>query len=626
MALSSISDPAARRGGIVFSLLLLLCVASVAAGGYYYYQGSAEEGVRESELILQPVSRGRFDHVVLEQGEIESSSNTEIICEVESRGGAGTAILWVIDEGSRVEKGEKLVELDSSQLETELKQQKIIVSNAQAALSSAEATVKQATIARQEYLQGTYTTEEKAIESEIAVAEQELRKAQLNLRSTERMVAKGLVNSLQMTGDQFGVVNAQSVLEAARGRLKVLQELTREKMLVQFDSDINAAQAAQEAARSTLLEEQEKLADLEQQITACVIYAPSDGVVVHSNRYSSRGGNAEFVVEPGAIVRERQAIIQLPDPSKMQVVAKINESRITLVREGMPARIRVDAAAGMELLGRVKKVNRYAEPGSWFSSSIKEYACAIEIVDPPDDIRTGMTAEVRIFVEQQPDALQMPIQGIYEHFGDTFTLVRTPQGKFETREVDIGATNDSMATIRGGVEDGELVVLNLRSHLDLMNLPTPEESPEELLAAQLENRRSGEAADADGPSDASSRPAASPGAAGAGAASPGAAGAGAAGAGAAGPGGGGPPSAAAMVATTFEKFDTDADGTLSSEEIAAMDERAKRRAEGADSDGDGDGKVSRSELTSATAKFVARLQQQPGGGFSGNDGGGSGAQ
>src|SRR5690606_30530853 len=119
----------------------------------------AEEGVRESELILQPVSRGRFDHIVLEQGEIESSSNTEIICEVESRGGAGTAILWVIDEGSRVKKGEKLVELDSSQLETELKQQKIIVSNAQAALSSAEATVKQATIARQEYLEGTYTTE-----------------------------------------------------------------------------------------------------------------------------------------------------------------------------------------------------------------------------------------------------------------------------------------------------------------------------------------------------------------------------------------------------------------------------------------------------------------------------------
>lgn len=625
MALYSVPDPAARRGGILFSLLMLLCVASVAAGGFYYYQNSGEERVREAELILRPVSRGQFDHIVLEQGEIESSSNTEIICQVKSRGGSsGTAILWVIEEGARVEKGEKLVELDSSQLETELKQQKIIVSNSQAALSSAEATVKQATIARQEYLEGTYTTEEKAIESEIAVAEQELRKAQLNLRSTERMVAKGLVNSLQMTGDQFGVVNAQSVLAAAQGRLKVLQDLTREKMLVQFDSDISAAQAAQEAARSTLLEEQEKLIDLEQQITACVIYAPSAGVVVHGNRYSSRGGNAEFVVEPGAIVRERQTIIQLPDPTKMQVAAKINESRITLVREGMPARIRVDAAAGMELLGRVKKVNRYAEPGSWFSSSIKEYACTIEIVDPPDDIRTGMTAEVQIFVEQQPDALQMPIQGVYEHFGDTFTLVRTPQGRFETREIEIGATNDSMATIKAGLEGGEMVVLNLRSHLDLMDLPAPEEAREDLLATELASLGGAASAASPGAGPAAQGPAAQGPAAqdGAGQGGP------------TGPAGGGPPggraaggarpSAAEMVKTTFEKYDSDSDGSLNSEEIAAMDERAKGRAEAADADGDG--KVTRGEMTAATAKFVARLRQQAGGGLPGDNGGGSGGQ
>lgn len=620
MALCSVPAPAARRGGILFSLLMLLGLASVAAGGYYYYQNSGEEGVREAELIMRPVSRGQFDHIVLEQGEIESSSNTEIICQVKSRGGStGTAILWVIDEGTRVEKGEKLVELDSSQLETELKQQKIIVSNAQAALSSAEATVKQATIARQEYLEGTYMTEEKAIESEIAVAEQELRKAQLNLSSTERMVAKGLVNSLQMKGDEFGVVNAQSVLDAAKGRLRVLQDLTREKMLVQFDSDINAARAAQEAARSTLLEEQEKLVDLEQQITACVIYAPSAGVVVHCNSYSSRGGNAEFIVEPGAIVRERQAIIQLPDPNKMQVSAKINESRITLVHEGMPARIRVDAAAGMELLGRVKKVNRYAEPGSWFSSSIKEYACTIEIIDPSDAIRTGMTAEVQIFVEQQPDALQMPIQGIYEHFGDTFTLVRTPQGKFETRKIAIGATNDSMATIESGVEDGEMVVLNLRSHLDLMDLPTVDEAKEGSLATQLASL-DGDASTADGPSATS--PGKGPAAQGATGRGPGASNR---------PGGnrpvasaGGRPSAAEMVKTTFEKYDSDSDGSLSVEEIASMDERAKTRAEAADADGDG--KVTRGEMTSATAKFVARLRQQAAGGLPGDARGGSGAQ
>lgn len=603
----------ARRGvSLVTVLVILGMIAAASAGGVYWWRVQQAGQSLTEQLIMAPVTRAAFDHIVLEQGEIESSLNTEIVCQVKSRGGSsGTAILWVIEEGTKVEAGEKLVELDSSQLETELKQQKIIVNNAKASLTSAEAVLEQARIARQEYLEGVYTTEEKAIESEIAVAQQELRKAQLNLRSTEKMVAKGLVNSLQMEGDEFGLLNAQSKLDAAQGRLSVLQKLTKQKMLVQFDSDIEAAIASREAARSTLLEEEEKLKDIEAQIKACVMYAPSSGVVVHGNKYSSRGGNAEFVVEAGALVRERQSLIRLPDASKMQVTAKINESRVTLVREGMPARIRVDAIAGLELLGRVKKVNRYAEPGSWFSSSIKEYACAIEIINPPDTIRTGMTAEVRIFVDQQKDALQIPIQGVYEHYGNMFTLVRDPKGKFETREIEIGATNDTMATIKSGLTENEAVVLNLRSHLDLMDLPDPEEVETESLTDQLA-KQGIQTEIADGPSnEAAARDAAG-------------AAAGGAGSGAAGgsPGGGGMPSAADMVARTFGQYDTNNDNLLSADEVAAMPDMAKQGAK--DADTDGDGSISKQELTVAMAKVVARIRERMSAGGGPGGPGGSG--
>ena len=69
-------------------------------------------------------------------------------------------------------------------------------------------------------------------------------------------------------------------------------------------------------------------------------------------------------------------------PALMQGKCKVNESRITLNREGMAAKIEIDAIPGMKLTGRVIKVNRYAEPGSYFSSSIKEYATIIESLDP----------------------------------------------------------------------------------------------------------------------------------------------------------------------------------------------------------------------------------------------------
>ncbi len=458
-------------GGLLVCLILLGVIGAV---GYKFVYDTGSR-VDLKDLITQTVNRGPFDHIVLEQGEIESSSNTEVLCEVKSRGGGGVAILWVIDEGARVKKGDKLVELDSSELELRLKEQRIQVITEEARVTTAQAQLEQAKISKEEYLKGVFKTEEAAILSEQAIASQNMRKAQLAIDSSSRLVAKGLIKNLQLQADSFALINAANQVESTKIRLEVLRDLTKKKVLVQFDSEIEAAAAALSAATAELMEEQNELDEIEIEIENCVLYAPSDGVVVHANRFSNRGGGAEFVVEAGATVRERQAIIRLPDPTRMQVKCKINESRITLVKSGMPVKIAIDAIPDMKLKGVVRKVNRYAEPNGFFSSSIKEYATTIEIIDPPENIRTGMTSEVQIFVEQLENSLQIPIQGLYEHGGKLYTLIQRTPTTFDTVNVKIGATNDTMASISEGLEEGDRVVLNLREHLSLMDLPDIED-------------------------------------------------------------------------------------------------------------------------------------------------------
>ena len=344
------------------------------------------------------------------------------------------------------------------------------------------------------------------------------------------------------------------------------------------------------------------------------MYAPSDGVVVHANRYSSRGGSAEFVVEAGATVRERQAIIRLPDPSQMQVKAKINESRIALISEGMPCKIEVSSLADVELMGRVTKVNRYAEPSSFFTSSIKEYACSIEIVDPPESIRTGMTAEVQIFVQQIPDAVQIPIQAVYEHGGRTFSLVKKNDENFDTREVIIGATNDQMAAIEEGVTEGEEVVINLRQHLNLMSgLPKISDSSNVGLAAAVAKKTGKPTGtnQAEGDASESERPGGGParqngrggGGRPEGGGRPG--GDGPPGGAGSGGGGGGPPSPEAIAQRIFDENDTDKDGSLSKAEISSMSGRRQETAKSADTDGDGN--VTRAELTGFMKKRMAEF-------------------
>jgi HlyD family secretion protein len=384
----------------------------------------------------------------------------------------------------------------------------------------------------------------------------------------------------------FGVSNAKNVLESAKDRLGILDRLTKEKFKVQFESDIEAAKARLKSDASVLSEEQDELEDIRDQIAKCIILSPAEGVVVHNNTFSSRGGGAEFVVEEGALVRERQTIIKLPDPSKMQVKAAINEQNITLIAEGMAAKIKVSAVEG-DMLARVKRVNKYAEPGSWFSSSVKEYATYIEILNPPKAIRTGMTAEVRIFVAQIANALQIPVHGIFEYKGHHFCL-RQNGGAWDTVEIQIGATNDEMVTIDEGLVEGDVVALNPRKHLDIMVLPEVEEVTDREKLIEI-GAKAGEPV----------KPVAE---------SPPAAG---------GPGAGGPGGAAfnpQMIVDRVFAADTDGDGKLAGDELKALDERMRSRV--SEYDTNGDGALEKSEVLQSIKK---RMQQAgAGGGRGGN--------
>jgi hypothetical protein len=273
----------------------------------------------------------------------------------------------------------------------------------------------------------------------------------------------------------------------------------------------------------------------------------------------------------------------------MQVKAKINESRISLIREGMPVKIRVNAVEN-ELLGRVFKVNKYAEPGNWWGSNVKEYATYVQIIDPPETIRTGMTAEVRIFVEQIDKALQIPVHAVYESKRHHFVLVRG-KDKWDTREIKIGATNDKFVTVKDGVAANDNVVLDPRNHLDKMDIPEFEDEDDRSKLVAMSNEPMPKSAPA-------------------GAGAPGA-GAGAGGPGAGRPGAqGGAPSADSIVTIMMQRLDTNSDGSISQEEAAA-EERVKNSF--SDYDSNKDGKVDRAELSTVLRKRMAAMSGGAGG-------------
>lgn len=587
-----------RRTGNTFllTLIVVVIVAAIALLGWWFFL--RDTGKQGPQLITNVVSRGAYEFVVIEQGEVEAANATELKCEVKSRGagGSGITILEVLPEGTTVKEGDVLVKLDSSALDQEKVTQQIKCNSQDALVVQARNTLEAAKIARTEYLEGTFKNEENLILGEVFVAEQALRTAETGLASAKRLKARNIITALQEEGAQYAVDKAKNDLKAAENKLLVLRKYTQAKMLKQFDTDIATADAKVKAEESSFQLEADKLKEIEDQITKCIIRAPNAGQVVYCNRYNSgrSGSSAEFVVEAGAIVREQQPIIRLPRSNEMRVKATVNEARITLVRPGLPVTIRVDALKDLPIHGEVEKVNPYAEPGSWSGGNVKKYATFIRITNPPPELRSGMNAEVRIYVERTSDALQVPVQALAEHKGKFFALVKSG-GKYETREVSISSTNDKVAVISNGLAEKDEVIMNPRGQSAMLVLPNlPDPTPAQLADI--------------------------PRAAGAAAVTTASLGGGIA------PGGGSPAeggdrskskgkgkgkgnfSPTMMVDRALESGDADKDGKISTAELASLDDRAKQMLTGADANADGF--MDRAEMTTAASAAMARFRQQ----------------
>ena len=477
-----------RRGNA--TVILLVIVSLVLALGYYAY-ASVKTALAQNQVAsfkFRQVENGLFKHTVIESGVIESSQNIDIICNVRSRAG-GVQIIWVIDEGSQVVKGDKLVELDTTTLEDSLQQQKLIMNRANSTRISADAAVRRATIARQEYLEGTFKQNEQIIESNILIAKQNLSTALDKAAFSERLAAKGFVTQQQLQADRFAVKRANLDMALKESELLTLREITQRKMLVGFDADIETAKATKQTEEKNYIEEEKQQTEIQQQIENCMIYAPDDGQVVYANQQSSRGG-AEFIVEAGATVRERQSIIKLPDPEQMQVKAKVNEGRIAFIRKGQRVDVVVGALEGQTLQGVVSKVNKYPEATSWFNSEVKEFATYIKILDPPDAIRTGLTAEVEMLVNTMANQMIVPVQTLHEDQEQAFCLVKRPYdstnplhsqemgGKHgdvdaeysvEIVEIEYAASNNKFLAITKGLEADDMVVMNPRSEEEVLD-------------------------------------------------------------------------------------------------------------------------------------------------------------
>lgn len=407
----------------------------------------------------------------------------------------------VVKPGEEVRRGQILAgdvvcELDSAALEDQLREQLNTIITAEGALKKAqqnveiqvktnESEIAAALLARdlaqldlEKYNKGEARQEELTIRGKIKVAEQQLAQKQEQYEFVGETVKLGFENLQKLEAARIAVVQAMIELQNAQGELnlhtytkkRTLKE--RDALAIETERALKRAEmtaqmtllffrAEHEAALGTYEYQKTKYDRLRQQVAACKLVAPQDGKVIYASEQRRR--SEPEIIEAGTQVRERQAIIKLPDFSRMKVDVKIHESKIAHLREGLKARIRVDAVRDRLLLGVVESVPDVPVRGDWPNTDMMLYDVDVLITSDPSDLKPGMNAEVEIVSQERDDVLQVPIQSIVGIGDEYHAWVVTDRGP-ERREIQIGSSNNKMVEILAGIDDGAEVVMNPKTH------------------------------------------------------------------------------------------------------------------------------------------------------------------
>jgi len=472
--------------------------------GWWFLSGT---GMSRGDLLTHTVRRERLEMTIVERGALESARNADIVCKVKS-GAKGssfaTTIKSVIDDGTLVEEGEVVMELDKSGLEDQLQSHRIVLTQAEADFNqaedkltiemsqtisdvkTAEVAIELAELVLRKYREGDYLQLIRDINGRKSIAESDLEMVRERSAWAERMVKKGYLSESQARAERSRLSSAELALLKVEEELRVLNEYEKQRaekdlhskleeahralkrVQTQSEAKLSQARTELETKRKLLAQARVREQEIQVEIANCTIRAPQAGMVVYFINEAGRSGSSSrtSLIAQGEPVSEGQKMLRIPDLQRMQVNVKVHEAMVSRVGIGQPAQVRVDAFPTRPLRGHVRSVATVASQADFFSADVKVYQTMVAIDESLDGIKPGMSAEVTIEIERAVnDALCIPVQAI---IGGTDLgrqrkcFVLTPSGPQE-RDILIGLSNDRMAEVKQGLQEGDAVVINPRA-------------------------------------------------------------------------------------------------------------------------------------------------------------------
>ncbi len=174
-----------------------------------------------------------------------------------------------------------------------------------------------------------------------------------------------------------------------------------------------------------------------------------------SSSSSSATGGASPVATSGsgASSGSSSSFVTLASLDKLEIVAGFAEADATKIAVGQPATITFPALPNTDVAGKVTSVSST----STVVSNVVTYGVTIVLIDPPSDVKEGMTASVSVIDQTRANVLQLPSSAITTT-GVNSTVELLQNGKSAVTRVTTGLVGNSATEIVSGLSKGDVVV------------------------------------------------------------------------------------------------------------------------------------------------------------------------
>ncbi|TNE38579.1 MAG: efflux RND transporter periplasmic adaptor subunit [Alphaproteobacteria bacterium] len=171
--------------------------------------------------------------------------------------------------------------------------------------------------------------------------------------------------------------------------------------------------------------------------------------------YAAQGGViTDLNVAENMYVTPATTILTIADLSTVWVMADVFEDQAALLKTGLKARVNLAFDAGTSIHGLVDYVYPVVDPET---HTVK---VRLKVDNAAGTLKPNMFTDVTIFGEPEADALRVPKDALIRTGASSRVIVALGDGRFEPREVKIGAVTADAIEIKDGLREGEKIVLS----------------------------------------------------------------------------------------------------------------------------------------------------------------------